>query len=256
MVAVDYSEPVNRLLTYGDPRKKHTWPDYVADLTLGSEHIPDLIHMVRDFELNHAGAETTEVWAPLHAWRALGQLKAEAAIDPLLEQFEADWEWASGEMPKVFGLIGSPAIPALKTYLADKARDMYARVTAADCLAAIGNQHPETRTECVEAITQQLEQFNKNSPEFNAFLVSTLIDLKATEAAPLIERVFASKRITHDIAGDWGDVQVALGLKSRSEALGNKVTMAEQFGHIPPGKGTAPSGFGSGNPPGKKKKGR
>ena len=80
-----YQQPVDKLLTCGmngwiTPDK---WPDY-RKLGIGPEHIPDLIRMATDEELNEANEQNTEVWAPMHAWRALGQLRAVEAIEPLL----------------------------------------------------------------------------------------------------------------------------------------------------------------------------
>jgi len=52
-------------------------------LGLGPQHVPDLIRMALDDELYWADSDSLEVWAPIHAWRALGQLRAEAAVQPL-----------------------------------------------------------------------------------------------------------------------------------------------------------------------------
>src|SRR6266487_7140549 len=84
-----YQPPVERLLTYGESERitPDEWPDY-RELGMGPEQIPALIRMATDEELNLAAAESTEVWAPLHAWRALGQLRAVEAVEPLLELFE------------------------------------------------------------------------------------------------------------------------------------------------------------------------
>ena len=98
-----YPPPVNKLLTYGASKAQlwQNWPNY-AELGLGPEHIPDLIRMATDNELLWADSESLEVWAPIHAWRALGQLRAEAAIEPLLTLFEVpdeeDNEWAMDEL--------------------------------------------------------------------------------------------------------------------------------------------------------------
>ena len=40
--------------------------------------------MATDQELNQAGLDSKEVWSPVHAWRALGQLQALDALKPLL----------------------------------------------------------------------------------------------------------------------------------------------------------------------------
>ena len=76
-----YQPPVDQLLSYGNPGTPTAeWPDYVGEFGLTAEHIPDLIRMATDRKLNLANVDSLEVWAPLHAWRALGQLRAEAAI--------------------------------------------------------------------------------------------------------------------------------------------------------------------------------
>ena len=97
-----YQPPVERLLTYGesDRIRPDDWPDY-PELGLGPEHVPDLIQMATDEALNEADAESTEVWAPLHAWRALGQLRAVEAVEPLLELFDRleEDDWVHEELP-------------------------------------------------------------------------------------------------------------------------------------------------------------
>ena len=63
-----YEPPVNSLLTYGiaNHASPEQWSNYSA-LGLGPEHIPDLIRMATNKELNEAYSDTLEVWAPLHA---------------------------------------------------------------------------------------------------------------------------------------------------------------------------------------------
>ncbi len=214
-----YLPPLDKLLTYGDCRKIRHFPNYVEELGLKPEHIPELIRMATDPELNWANSDSLEVWAPVHAWRSLGQLKAEAAIEPLLSIAEelGDSDWFNEELPEVFGMIGPAAIPTTKDFLADSSHSLYPRVTAANCLVKIAETHPEARDECVAVITQQLDQFVKNNPALNGFLIADLLDLKAVESAPTIERAFAAKRVELDIAGDWLDVQIGLGLKTPAE---------------------------------------
>jgi len=211
-----YPPPVDKLLAYGDARNFREWPDY---LQLGPEHIPDLIRMATDDDLLWAGSDSLEVWAPIHAWRALGQLCAEAAIEPLLTLFDAlDAEdWILEEMPEVYGLIGPAAIPALTAYLADTSHLLFSRVAASGCLQHIGAQHPEARAECVAAITRQLERFAENDPTLNGDLVASLLDLKAVESAPVMERAFAANRVDLSVTGDWEDAQVEFGLKPARE---------------------------------------
>ena len=125
MTDTSYSHPVSQLLTYGDCLKLPRWPEELDYLPLGfgSEHIPDLIRMVLDDDLYWANSDSLEVWAPVHAWRVLGQLQAEAAIEPLLTRLdlvdEEDNDWVSEELPQVFAMIGAAAIAPLHAYLID-----------------------------------------------------------------------------------------------------------------------------------------
>ncbi|MBD2096751.1 hypothetical protein H6F90_16735 [Trichocoleus sp. FACHB-591] len=62
-------------------------------------------------------SEGLEIWASIHAWRSLGRLRAEAAIEPLLSLLHRmDDEgnaWIGEELPEVFGMIGAVAIMLL-----------------------------------------------------------------------------------------------------------------------------------------------
>jgi len=210
-----YPSPTSRLLTLGDCRKMREWPDYL-ELGIGPEHIPDLIRMALDEELHRTGSDSMKVWAPIHAWRALAQLRAEAAVEPLtrllvrISEFGDDW--VGEELPKAFGMIGPTAVPVLARYLADPSHDLRARIAAASSFEEIGNRHPDARAECVAALAKQLEQFAELEPTLNSFLISYLLDLKAVEAVPVMERAFAAGRVDIAIQGDWEDVQIELGL--------------------------------------------
>lgn len=216
-MSTSYSSPVSGLLTFGDPRDSREWPDYLDLVGLGPEHVPELIQIVSDEDLNRADPESLEVWAPLHAWRALGQLRATAAIEPLLDLYHEEDDWAHEELPKVYGMIGRTAIPALTRHLADTSENMWARISTASSLEHIGAGDPSARDECVGVLSRQLERFTENDPDLNGFLIAYLIDLQAVEAAPLMERAFAAGSVDPTIAGDWEDVQVELGLKAARE---------------------------------------
>ncbi len=216
----NYGPPVNKLLTYGEGKlsSPDNWPNYL-ELGLSPEHIPELIRMATDEQLNEADTDSLEVWAPIHAWRALGQLQAQAAIEPLLTLFETlkDDDWVMSELPEVLGRIGPAALPALAAYLADITHDDSARISTTSCIEKIGKLWPETRTACVDILTEQLKLYAENDPDLNGFLILTLVELQAKEAAPVIERAYAANRVELILMGVWEDVQVELGLKSPEE---------------------------------------
>ncbi|MCI0476396.1 MAG: DUF1186 family protein [Anaerolineales bacterium] len=215
MTAQNYAMPVAKLLTLGDLRGEDKWRDYL-NLGFKIEHVPELIRMTRDTELWFADSESKEVWANLHAWRTLGQLRAQEAIVPLLDLFQRidddGDDWVGEELPEVYALIGPAAIPALANYLGDPAHGLWARIGASTSIEKIGQQHPGARADCAATLARALENFDKQESELNASLISDLCDLGPTDYLPLIERAFASKRVDESMSGDWQDIQIELGL--------------------------------------------
>ncbi len=211
-----YPEPVASLLTMGEPtHSQDKWEDYPS-LGFGVEHIPDLVRIVEDEALHTADSSSAAVWAPLHAWRTLGQLRAEEAVAPLLRLFDpADdtWDtWITEDVPRSLGLIGPPAIPVVAEYLADGTKGLWARVAASRSLAWIGMKHPGGRDACVAALTGLLEHFAEYDECLNGFLISALVDLNAVESAPAMEQAFEAGAVDLSIQGDWEAVQVDMGL--------------------------------------------
>ncbi len=216
----DYPFPVNKLLTIGDPREvedfAEQWPDY-QELGLGKEDIPELIRMATDRALRDWQAEGPEAWAPLHAWRALGQFKAAEAVEPLLKTLpladELDDDWALEEIPEALALIGEEAIPAVAAFLADPANGLYPRASAARALELIAQKHPSARDQCVSLLTRQLEAYEQQDYELNAFLIDHLMRLQADESGPVIERAFEAGRVDESVVGTWEEVAYELGLR-------------------------------------------
>jgi HEAT repeat protein len=229
----NYVPPIDQLLTYGEGKNSRSedWPDYL-ELGFTLEHVPDLIRMASDEELNNAPTESLEVWAPLHAWRTLGQLHAEAAIEPLVTLRETleDNDWASEELPQVLGMIGPAALPPLAALLADITYDDELRIGVITSIEEIGTHWPEARTACVETLTQQLELFEENEPEINGFLAFSLAKLHAIEAVPLVKQAYAAGCIDPMVMGNWDDAQVEFGLLSAEEATQRR---SRQFSAVP-----------------------
>ena len=98
------------------------WANYSQEFGLKSEHIPELIRLATDLSFNDLyHEESPEVWAPLHAWRALSEFGQEASgvVTPLLgliTELEDD-DYFRNDMPKVMAQIGPPAITELEKLL-------------------------------------------------------------------------------------------------------------------------------------------
>jgi hypothetical protein len=213
----NYPPPVDQLLslepieTFGKE-----WLDY-RQLGLAAEHVPDLIRMSVDEGLYYAPAESPLAWAPVHAWRALGQFGAASAVLPLLkllDEVEDDDDWVHEELPRVFTMIGPVILPELIQFLDDAERQSWARITIAGALKDIALSEIDRRQEVVAALAQALSNWQENGKSLNASLISYLADLKAVETAPLMEEAFGGQQVDLSVDGDWEDIQIRLGLLS------------------------------------------
>lgn len=219
----NYQPPVSKVLAYGviKPRKQpnpEQWPDYRGELGLTEEHVPELIRLALDRECQKVPSQWVEVYGQVHGWRALGQLQAAAAAEPLLNLLgdEGD-DWVTDELPYVYGMIGAIAIPALAGYLAKSSKQDWGRMTTISCLRAIAEAHPDAQANCIAALVGQLQDARRNGPEINGLLIAELVELKAVEAAPAIERAYGTDNVDELMAGTWASIQVSLGLKARSD---------------------------------------
>lgn len=209
-----YPAPVNQLLTFGETKWNDWSIEYVRRLSLSAEHVDALIAMATDWSLHWAQPDDPKIYAPIHAWRALGQLKAAKAVEPLLYILtrldEKNDDWSHEELPHVFGKIGPPAIVSLAAFLHDTKNGIYTRACAANGLVKIAQGHPETRGECVAALNEVLVRAEDNDPSLNGFIVADLLDLKALESEALIEQAFSDGYVDDTIAGDWIEVRADL----------------------------------------------
>lgn len=211
---------MEKLLALGEPEIRQNWLD-CASLGIGPVDIPELVRLVSDDRLHDATADSGLVWVPVHAWRALAQLHAAEAAEPLTRLLrridEKQDDWIGEEMPLVFGMIGPPAIPALAQYLQNARNPDFARVAAIHGLQLIGSGHAASRDEVAAILSNQLGKFRENDATINAFLISHLIDLGAVEAASLMKQAYDADRVDSFVLGDWEDAQIELGIKFTRE---------------------------------------
>ena len=214
-----YHPPVRQLLSLGELRRGDQ-RDYAA-LGLSFHDVPSLIRMAADYQLHGGPQGSPLVWAPVHAWRALAQLRAEEAIAPLVELFrrldDGLDDWVGDDLPRALAQFGPVALGPLTAYLADAAHGDWSRVAAAKALGLVGELHPESRADCIVRLSAQLDRRADQSAKLNAFLISPLLDLRAVEAMPAIERAFISGRVDESVLGDVEDVQIEFGLKAQRE---------------------------------------
>jgi hypothetical protein len=211
-MSAPYLPPVDRLLKLGaEPARRRTWPDY-RTLGLEPRHVPALVHMATDPAL-HA-APDAKAWAPVHAWRALGQLEAAEAAGPLLALLERELEnaWVHEEVPAVLGMIGPAALHGATLLLFDEGRGEELRIAGAGVIANVAHEHPDRLGEAAAILATQLGDWAHQGKLLNAYLVADLAGLRHVDAAPAMEAAFAADAVDLSVMGDWEDVQVEMGM--------------------------------------------
>jgi hypothetical protein len=230
-MAATYPPPVDQLLTLGDPDVGDEWLDYLA-LGLGEAHVPALVELIQDPALDwpawKEGDDEAPFWAPVHAWCALGQLRAPEAAEPLVRVLlrDDDDDWAPGTIPVALAMIGPAALRPIRDALPAAAREpdpSWKVGRLGEALVKIAQAHPEARDEAVALLTRQLRVWPEQDAELNAFLIADLMDLQAVEAAPVMQEAFEGDAVDEAVVGDWEEVQVDLGL------LAERITPRPRF---------------------------
>ncbi len=215
-----YSEAVSPLLAkdYKHSYKPQDWPDYVVEFGLTDADVPELCRMATNTHFDELDQDDLAVWAPLHALRALGQLREPSAIAPLVTLFSRDLDdYLSETLPVVLGMIGGEAIAPLEKLLQDESLDVWSRSRMIGSLEEVAKEHPGDRPACIAVMIQQLEKYATNGDIINSTLVETLAEFQVKDAAPLIETVFSETNVDEMLTGSWPMVQVRLGIKQESD---------------------------------------
>ncbi len=208
-----FPQEMAALITHGEPTDA---TDYAAWAEQLQGHVPDLIRMVLDDDLNERTVDDPGVWAPFHALKVLGVLGAVEAAEPLMACFDWDDDWFQDELPGVYAAFGPETIPLLHTCLLDTSRPLGARTTASAALAAIAQLHPAARDAIVALLTEFLDRpgvdANGIEEDVTTAVISDLSELGAQSAYDAIRRAFAEDRINPAIIG-LEDVERDLGMR-------------------------------------------
>ncbi len=226
---------VERLCEAESPRNLLDWVGrdgyYVAACRVSTDDVRGLIDIAgrwgdSDWPDDVAGEcvdeEETEL-LPVTAWRTLADLKAEAAVEPLVDMMremgnEFD-DRMSEELPHVLGKIGQSAVDPLTRLAKDVGEEEVGRSIAVRGLRHVAGYHADSRDPIVACLTGMMAGAADDDVEFNSTLLMALVDLRAVEAAEPIERAFAGNLLDVGMLGDWEDVRRELGV----EGLGLKM---------------------------------
>ncbi len=212
---MEISDKTDILLELGEVSLHADWHDYL-DYGFDETDVPALLEVLTDPDLAQALSESREVWASLHAWRALGQIGSAAAVAPLIAQFDTlyDDDWALSELSKVMGMIGREAMGPLNAYMLEHQHAEFARVMAMDGLAEIAKQRPECRQPVIHYYQAYMSSPDESMATFNGLLIAQLLDLDAREAIDEIRGMFAQNCVDITCAGDIEEVEIELGFRT------------------------------------------
>ncbi len=207
-----YSEPLAGLLALGEVETADypAWADRLRD------HVPDLIRMVLDDDLNDRDQDDPAVWAPLHALEVLTVLAPAEAAGPLTVCLADTEGWSDDLVWRFYAAVGPTALPILQAYLEDDSHRITARARASNALTAIAEAHPAALQGIVDYLIAFLDRpdADKNADEetVTAFVIGDLGDLKAESAYEAIRRAYAADRVDPQIIG-LEDVERDFGMR-------------------------------------------
>src|SRR5205085_2065395 len=126
---------------------------------------PDLLHIVLDTPWEGRDWDNEpDAWAPIHAWRAIAQLRSQRAVQPLLELIDRSTnnEWVWSEIPYVYAALGPLAIPALSKYITENGQKFATAYTAISALSQIGQYYPDARPLITVFLQDRLSKAQEN----------------------------------------------------------------------------------------------
>ncbi|HYH82978.1 MAG TPA: hypothetical protein VEX86_24500 [Longimicrobium sp.] len=214
-MTLDYAPPVSKLLEFGYLRRPPA--SYVRLLRLAPEHVPELLRLAGDPRLLGDevvdGLDSSAYFGPLHAWRALAELRPPGAAEALVELYHAypyD-EDVLDELPECVAAIGPDVAPLLIRAASDGGWTTDSRSVAVRTMEVLARRHPETREELRAPLGSLFDGYVDNDPELNAALVYGLVATGAVEHRPAIEAALALGHISRE-HWDWDWLEDEFGV--------------------------------------------
>ena len=200
-----YLPPVSRLIALGDPSQADHWPNYLG-MGIDARCIDELCRMAADDDLYARIGNDPAFFAPIHAWMALGVLRAETAIPTLIAQLhridDEAHDWAGEELPPIFGMLGPACIAPLAAYVHAAANCEMARIAAIEGLRHVAIVTPDSRLASASALQALLQHPAENPPSLNGVAINALVNLAPVDSIPLIEAAFEAEAVDEMFTGD------------------------------------------------------
>lgn len=181
------------------------WPEYASALPPEEYDEAFLLGLLNDERFFDAPEGSALVWVPMHAWRALAQMRSLEVIDPVLRlagsSFYTD---AYRDFPRISALLGERAIEPLTAILGDRARPETDRKLAADGLGAIARDSSgPQRARIVDALMSQIRR-DPCDGGVNAIAAEALMVMEERSVGPELLRM-----------RDEGRLDLGLGLSQQ-----------------------------------------
>lgn len=226
-MSVQFTELQKRLLAAPHPWLCRQWYEdrefYRTGCQITEADMPELRHLVEQW--NHwflpeeldGPDEVAEHYEllPIVAARALAEWPSEENFQILLARIldaEEDDDWLTEEIPKLWGRIGEVAIGPLAQLAADTMEGAMPRLAALEGIAEAYHQEISLRDQVAAIFIELLQAAERNPANINAVLAWELAEMRATEAAELIERTFAADLIDVGYAGSWEEHRQVLDI--------------------------------------------
>lgn len=212
----DYPNPVSQLLDHGPLETAaddvDNWFDYVGHYGLGEIDVPPLLDLMAE-RVKANSKYPNERYAPIHACRALAQLGDEVANDYLvtIKDRSKDKQLVKNTTAAL-GLLGQRALARQQVFFHDATIADIDRISVAEKIFHLCDRYSQLRDECAAFLSETLSHYSSYSRDLNGFLAYCLVELKATEAFPIIEQAFEAGQLNDELVGSLAAVQVALGL--------------------------------------------
>ena len=219
-MSVREAELREQLLTLTQPYDGD-WCEYaetaaeVERLSLTDADVPFLRNILNGWRDKPFAADDQLANMTQLAARALAHLQALDALDDVLayleplDEFEDDM--LTERMPPTLAAFGPGAIPRLRSYIETNDR-LWPRAIVAIGMGEMAKAHEDVRPEVVAALCDLLARHGSDRC-LNASLVGTLLDMKAVEAAEVIERAHAADAVDITMRGNWDMVREELGVE-------------------------------------------
>jgi len=171
-----------------------------------------------DYFRDEVKIETSTHTFPLHAMLLLTELKAEEALDEVLEILRQDSTflefWFAELITKLpafaVEILGSRQLDKLKSYMFEEGNDTFAKSEVSVGVANIAWKFPKRKDEVVDWFVDLLTYFYENrendkliDSQLIGYILWDIVELRATKLEPIIEKLYESQVVDQSIVGDF-----------------------------------------------------